>query len=229
MTTGLQLSLLAGACIGLGLALAIARLVPAQPDLNDALHRLAPSRTSSRTIAPLPTSTTASRPTPTGRQEQLGVWALRALPPGLWIRTPHGELALLQTPVARFYGEKLTFAALGFVVVPLLAFFFNVIGLGLPIAISAIATLGLAVVLFFLPNYNAIDDAKKARLEFERALGAYIDLVALERNSGSGARQAMESAAAVGNSWVFIRLSEELSRSRWSGLPPWDALHALAD
>jgi Flp pilus assembly protein TadB len=229
MTTGLQLSLLAGAFIGLGLALAIARLVPAQPDLNDALHRLAPSRTSSRTIAPLPTSTTASRPTPTGRQEQLGVWALRALPPGLWIRTPHGELALLQTPVARFYGEKLTFAALGFVVVPLLAFFFNVIGLGLPIAISAIATLGLAVVLFFLPNYNAIDDAKKARLEFERALGAYIDLVALERNSGSGARQAMESAAAVGNSWVFIRLSEELSRSRWSGLPPWDALHALAD
>ena len=230
MTTGLQLSLLAGAFIGLGLALAIARLVPAQPDLNDALHRLAPSRTSSRTTPrSLTSTTTASRLTPTGRQERLGVWALRALPAGLWIRTPHRELALLQIPVARFYGEKLTFAGLGIVAVPLLAFFFDVIGLGLPIAIPAIATLGLAVVLFFLPNYNAVDDTRKARLEFERALGAYIDLVALERNSGSGARQAMESAAAVGNSWVFIRLSEELSRSRWSGLPPWDALHALAD
>ena len=33
----------------------------------------------------------------------------------------------------------------------------------------------------------------------------------------------------VGDSWVFRRLSEELTRSRWSGLPPWDALHALAD
>ena len=83
--------------------------------------------------------------------------------------------------------------------------------------------------MFFLPNYNAVDDAKKARLEFARALGAYIDLVALERNNGSGVRQAMESAAEVGDSWVFTRLSEELTRSRWSGQPPWDALHALAD
>lgn len=39
----------------------------------------------------------------------------------------------------------------------------------------------------------------------------------------------MESAAEVGDSWVFTRLSEELTRSRWSGLPPWDALHTLAE
>jgi Flp pilus assembly protein TadB len=83
--------------------------------------------------------------------------------------------------------------------------------------------------MFFLPNYNAVDDARKARLEFARALGAYIDLVALERHNGSGVRQAMEAAAEVGDSWVFTRLSEELTRSRWSGQPPWDALHALAD
>ena len=53
-------------------------------------------------------------------------------------------------------------------------------------------------------------------------------LVALERNNGVGVRQAMEAAAEVGDSWVFTRLSEELIRSRWSGLPPWDALHTLA-
>ena len=35
--------------------------------------------------------------------------------------------------------------------------------------------------MFFLPDYNVRDDAKKARAEFARALGAYIDLVALER------------------------------------------------
>jgi hypothetical protein len=33
----------------------------------------------------------------------------------------------------------------------------------------------------------------------------------------------------VGDSWVFRRLSEELNRSRWSGQPPWDSLHALAE
>jgi hypothetical protein len=83
--------------------------------------------------------------------------------------------------------------------------------------------------MFFLPDYNARDDAKKARVEFARALGAYIDLVALERNSGSGSRQAMEAAAEIGDSWVFRRLGEELARSRWSGQAPWEALHGLAD
>ena len=55
------------------------------------------------------------------------------------------------------------------------------------------------------------DDAKAARKEFGRALASYIDLVALERNSGSGPRQAMEIAANIGDSWVFRRLAEELS------------------
>ena len=138
-------------------------------------------------------------------------------------------MALLRIPLARFYGDKIVMALMGLVIPPLLAFLFTQIGLGFPVAIPGIASLGLAVVMFFLPNYNAVDDARKARLEFSRALGAYIDLVALERNNGSGVRQAMESAAEVGDSWVFTRLSEELTRSRWSGEPPWDALHALAD
>ncbi|HXH78405.1 type II secretion system F family protein [Nocardioides sp.] len=219
MTTGLQVVLLAGALMGLGVGLVVVRLVPAQPDLADALGRLAPARFSA----------TRATPVPTTRKERMGVWAMRALPPGLWIRTPHRELALLRIPLARFYGEKLTFAALGLVLVPLLAFFLEFLGLGLPLAVPTMASVGLAAVMFFVPNYNAVDDAKKARLEFQRALGAYIDLVALERSSGSGARQAMEASAEIGDSWVFMRLSEELTRSRWSGLPPWDALHALAE
>jgi Flp pilus assembly protein TadB len=87
----------------------------------------------------------------------------------------------------------------------------------------------LAAGLFFVPDVNVRDDASKARGEFSRALGAYIDLVALERLSGSGTRQSMEVAASVGDSWVFRRLGEELARSRWNGVAPWEALHVLAD
>lgn len=219
MTTGLQLMIVAGGLVGLGVALLALRLLPAQPDLADALERLTPGRSTTRSVA---TSATTGK-------ERVGLWAMRALPPGLWIRTPTRELALLRIPVARFYGDKLTFAGLGLLIPPLLAYFFDLIGLGFPVALPAVASLGLAAAMFFLPNYNVLDDAKRARLEFSRALAAYIDLVALERNSGSGVRQAMESAAAVGDSWVFTRLSEELTRSRWSGQPPWDALHTLAD
>ncbi len=219
MTTGLQLALGSGALVSLGVVLLVMRLLPAEPDLAEALTRLTPARGRANTL---------STPTTTTGKERIGVWAIKALPPVVWVRTPTRELALLRIPLARFYGDKLTFGFLGLVIPPLLAWFFGLLGLGFPVAIPAIASLGLAVVMFFLPNYNAVDDARKARLEFTRALGAYIDLVALERNNGSGVRQAMEAAAEVGDSWVFTRLSEELTRSRWSGLPPWDALHTLA-
>ena len=179
-------------------------------------------------IAELEQSVATAPEKPQGK-ERVGVWAIRTLPPALWVRTPTRELALLRIPLARFYGDKIVMALLGLVIPPLLGYFFEQIGLGFPVAIPAVASVGLAVVMFFLPNYNAVDDARGARLEFTRALGAYIDLVALERNNGSGVRQAMESAAEVGDSWVFTRLSEELTRSRWSGQPPWDALHALAE
>lgn len=220
MTTGLQLALAGGALIGLGVVLLIARLMPAEPDLAEALTRLTPTRGRTTTGGPV---------TAANGKERIGVWAIKVLPPAVWVRTPTRELALLRIPLARFYGDKIVFACLGLLVAPLFGYLFEVIGLGFPLGVPAVASVGLAVAMFFLPNYNAIDDAKRARVEFTRALGAYIDLVALERNNGAGVRQAMETAAQVGDSWVFSRLSEELTRSRWSGQPPWDALHALAD
>lgn len=218
MISGLQLAVLAGGLLGLGLTLALARLLPAEPDLIDALDRVSASRRRTSTgVAPQRT-----------RKERLGLWGLRVLPPGLWVRTPARELALLRISLAQFYGEKLTFAGLGLLIPPGLAALFTQLGLAVPLQIPALASLGLAAVMFFIPNHNAHDEARKARVEFARALGAYIDLVALERHNGIGVRQAMEAAAEVGDSWVFKRLSEELTRSRWSGLPPWDALHTLA-
>lgn len=219
MITGLQLAILSGGLTSLGLVLVLARLLPVEPDLADALERVSSTRAR-------PTATAAAAQT---SKERLGLWGLRVLPPGLWVRTPSRELALLRISLAQFYGEKLTSAGLGLMIPPALTLLFHSLGLGIPLQIPAVASIGLAAVMFFLPNYNALDEARKARLEFTRALGAYIDLVALERNNGIGVRQAMEAAAEVGDSWVFTRLSEELTRSRWSGLPPWDALHTLAE
>ncbi|MGY0541407.1 type II secretion system F family protein [Nocardioides sp. YJ-D4] len=217
MTT-LMLMMLAGGLMGFGAAMLVIWFIPAEPDLADAVRRLAPAQRRE------PDTGVGTR----SGKERLGVWAMRTLPVGVWARTPTRELALLRVPLARFYGDKIVYAALGFVIPIGLAAFLALLGLGLPFPIPVIACIALAIVMFFVPNYNAIDDAKKARLEFNRALGAYIDLVALERTNGAGVRQAMETAAGVGDSWVFTRIAEELNRSRWSGLPPWDALHTLA-
>ncbi|MFH5824710.1 hypothetical protein [Georgenia sp. AZ-5] len=221
MSTALLGAIVAGSLIALGLAVGVMRFLPVRPDPADALARLTPKPY-------VPTQWGAPEPDPT-RTQRLGQWAMRTLPPGLWIRTPHRELKLLQVPLAKFYGDKLSFAALGLAIPILLNLLFTAMGARLPLQLGFVASLGLAAVMFFIPNYNAADEAKKARAEFRRALGAYVDLVALERTNGAGVRQSMEQAAEVSRSWVFTRLASELMHSRWSGVAPWDALRELAD
>ena len=191
--------------------LLVARLLPAEPDLADALDAVSPTRDAANADGQ---PTAASRQ---GTARRSG--DCKVLPPAIWVRTPTRELALLRIPLARFYGEKIVmFADSAWSSRRCSSRFFDSLRARASRSqLPAVASLGLAAVMFFLPNYNALDDAQKARLEFARALGAYIDLVALERNNGIGARQAMEAAAEVGDSWVFTRLSEELTRSRWSG------------
>ena len=69
--TSLQLAIAAGALIGLGVALLTWRLVPAQPDLRDALDRLSPEHARPHASAPV-----AGRPT-----QRPGAW-VRRLPVG---------------------------------------------------------------------------------------------------------------------------------------------------
>lgn len=216
----LLLSLFAGALVGLGLALLLVRSLPAQPDALATLERINPEQRNEQLVI-------ASKDADV--RDVLGSWALRKTAlPGLG-PAPTKELALLQIPLYRFFGEKIMYGLIGLILPSILTVVLWIGGLSLPFAIPVLASLVLAAVMFFLPDYNVRDDAAAARKDFSRALASYIDLVALERNSGSGPRQAMEIAASVGDSWVFKRLADELARSRWSGQPPWDALRTLAD
>jgi len=218
--TGLQLALLGGVLMAAGLVLLVSRLAPARPDLADALDRLSPDP--HRPQAPVGVEGVSAA-------DRVGRWGVRLFPALVWGRAPVQQLALLRISTVRFYGEKLLFALIGLVMVPVLSVLLAVLGWRLPIAVPVLVTVGLAVGMFFLPDYNVRDDAKRARTEFARALGAYADLVALERNAGSGPRQALEVAAAVGDSWVFRRIREELAFSSWSGEQPWQALRRMSE
>ncbi len=218
--TGLQAALTAGALLGLGAAGLLWRLAPAHPDLATALERLSPHRPSGRSDAP---------PAPSSATDRVGLWVMRTLPVGGWPRLPRRELALLRVPVHRFYGHKAAYFLVGALFPSAAVAVLTVFGLAVPLAVPVAASLAFGAALSFLPDYNARTDAAAARVEFARALSAYVDMVALERAAGSGPRQALEAAATAGDSWVFRRLAEELARSRFSGVPPWDALTALAD
>ncbi|MGF0118786.1 hypothetical protein ACQFYA_21035 [Promicromonospora sp. Marseille-Q5078] len=223
MTTGLQIAILGGALLATGVVLLIWRLMPARADLADVVRRNSPAGAKAQAEADALAESGASR------TERLGVWALKRFPTSWWGTPPTKELAILQVPLHRYYGEKVIFGLVGLAFPAVVGYFLAVMGMQVSFGLPLVASLALGAALFFLPDLNARDDAKKARKEFSHALGAYTDLVALERLGGSGARQAMELAAEVGDSWVFRRLSEELARSRWNGKAPWDALNALAD
>ena len=223
MTTGLTLAVLAGGTAGLGLTLIVRELLPSAPQLASALDRLA---------APLPGSLVAApagEPAGTSSLEtRVGLRLQRHLEGAPFIRIPRRELLLLRIPVARYLGQKVLMGLLGLVFPVLFTAVAAALGYQLPLAVPALGALALGGLLFLVPDVEVHRKAATAREEFARATSAYIDLTALERAAGAGATQALEQAATVGDSWVFVRLREELVRSRLSGVPPWDGLHTLA-
>ncbi len=216
---GLQIALLGGLLFGAGFAGLLWRLLPAHADAAEVLDRLAPAA---------PRVRDDSESDSDALNDRLGRWAWKSFPVALLGRPPSSDLALLRISVSRFYGDKIVFAVLGLVIPPVLTLLLTLLGWHPPFLLPVGGTLLLAAVMFIIPNYNVADEAKRARSDFARALGAYVDLVALERNGGSGPRQALEVAAGVGDSWVFRRIREELAFSNWSGEPPWEALRRLS-
>lgn len=222
MSTALQLAMGSGALITLGVVLLLWRLLPADPDLQDALHRLAPLTARGRDLRSVATG-------PRDTRERVGVWALANLPATGWASVTDADLAILRIPRSRLSGEMVLGALAGLALPTLAVGVARLTGAGTGITVPAVAALALAGLLFVLPARSVKERAGRAREEFRRALGAYLDLVALERHNGSDIRQALERAAEVGDSWAFHRVQEELERSVWIGSAPWAALHALAD
>ena len=64
---------------------------------------------------------------------------------------------------------------------------------------------------------------------FRRALGAYLDLVALEMAGSSSAEAALVSAAKVGAGWPMALLRDTLYRASRSGRDQWTALTELGE
>ena len=209
------LGALLGAAI-FGLITAFSRPVP---DLSDAASRLQPGTNG---------EVTGTAPQETTMWHKAGAW-LQSSPLAPYVREPSHDLAILGIAPQKWLGEKLIFAGAGFVLPWLLAMVLAAAGISIPIYIVFAAAIGFAILLFFIPDIDTRKNAALARDEFNRALCAYIDLVALERRAGVGATQALEEAAAVGDGPVFQRLREGLTRARFHGNPPWIALEGLSE
>ena len=87
--------------------------------------------------------------------------------------------------------------------------------------------LAAGIGFFFLPDLEARRAAGRRRQEFRRALGAYLDLVALEMAGSAAPAEALPNAARVGTGWPLALLRDTLWRATLSGTDPWKALTDL--
>ncbi|RAJ46127.1 hypothetical protein K353_00502 [Kitasatospora sp. SolWspMP-SS2h] len=208
-------AVVAGGAAAGGVALLLAELRPAPPDLGQALDRLhrvpEPRRAEDADVA-LPW------------YDRVGERSGRL--PG--VRVPHQELALIGRSPARFMAHKLLFAALGLALPGYLSVMAAVVGDGLPLAVPLLVGPLLAGLLWFVPDGIVSGEAKEARTEYLHGIAAYLELVALERAADCGPAEALRRAASVGRGTVFRRIRDALERAATDRLPPWDGLDALA-
>lgn len=214
--TPLVLAMTISAVVGIGLALVVAGLTPAKPDLSAAVTRMRPqtlrTRRESETVAGDRT-----------RTERIGVWARHRTDRFAVLQAPLEDLELLQIPVEAHYGKKAiaTGAALvGCTLLPM--------ALGSGFVIPFGIGLAFAIFAWFVPDLTVRDRAKDSREDFAYAAVSYLRLVAIARRAGLGLVASLDSAAHKSDSWMFVRIREELRLARWAGETSWDALERLA-
>ena len=212
-----------GAIGGLGASLLVrAALVVEQPRLADALARL-DGREAPVPVGPM----TAGGDRWARASGRAGTWVAARLPAGA-LRAPSQAIALIGWTPEGYAARKLGLAAFGAAFVPLLTSVLRVFGVRLPVLIPTAGSVALAVVLFFVVDLVARDQAGEARGQMRRALCSYLDLVSLRRDASEGPTIALERAAALGEGWVFRRIADALVAARLAGDPPWEGLRRLA-
>lgn len=207
---------ISGAMVGIALALFISPLLPARPKLADAMGRLNADPAQELVISP------------SDRRMRLGRWAeqrLGGLP--LIGVVPTKDLSLIGKSTTEHYYRKLLLAFVLFLV-GVLASVYSLLW-GWDLTLPMLVSLPLAYVGWKLPDRDVRDEAKKARVQFTRAISVYVELVAAERKRDAPITAAMENGAAVSDSWIFRQIRQELTRARYDNQEPWRALEALAE
>jgi pilus assembly protein TadC len=209
------IALLPGAVAGLGLWLLLAGLLPRRASLASALQRLG-TTTPTRAVAAA------------SMESRVGSWVYHRLPdvPGFTI--PVKDLALVGVTVNKYLYDKAALAAFGLVVPSLFGIFLQLLGI-VPFFLPGLLGLPLAAALWFAPDQDLRGKAASARNEFSRSIAVYLELVAAERRRGAPAGHALDTAAKIGKSWVFVRIRQELTQASLDGTPPWDALTAFSE
>jgi Flp pilus assembly protein TadB len=126
-----------------------------------------------------------------------------------------------------FLGTKALLGIFGLLVPLLLLSGLSLLGLHLPVVVPVWVGLIFAVVFFFLPDLELRQEVEKRRRDFRHAIGAFLDLVAMNLSGGRGVPEALMAASEIGDGWAFWRIRDALANARLTGQTPWQVLGQL--
>jgi len=212
--------LILGSVAGLALCGAIYALVPRKASAAEILLALDAQRS----------SVTAPQPAAAGWRAGLGAHLASALVArGIHLRSTRRDLALLGRDLESMLATKILLAALGMILSPCFWALAYLVGLRLSLQTPLWGSLLLASVLFFAPDQEVHSQAKRARADFRRVVGAYLDLISLSLEGGRGVPEALAAAAHVGHGPALERLSHAVASARLTGITPWAGLGRLGE
>jgi hypothetical protein len=139
------------------------------------------------------------------------------------------NLALVGKSFESYLATKLLLTVFGLLLGPLLLAMLTAGGVRLPFAVPVWAGLALAAIFFFLPDLELKQKVDKRRRDFRHAVGAFLDLVAMNLAGGRGVPEALMSASEIGTGWAMWRIRDALTNARITGQTPWQALGALGE
>jgi len=165
------------------------------------------------------------------RGDRLGRWAAGALARrGIASTGLRQDLALTGRSFEATMTRKVLLALFGFLLALVALAALQVAGgFDLPPGSPVLIALLVGAGFFLLPDLDAKAKATRRRRDFRRALGAWLDLVALEMAGSAAPAEALPRAARVGSGWPLAVLRDTLYRATRSGRDQWEALTDLGN
>jgi tight adherence protein C len=139
------------------------------------------------------------------------------------------NLRLAGKSLESYLGTKVLLAVFGLVFPPLVLVGLSFAGLHMSIVVPVWVGLLFGAVFSLLPDLELRQVVAKRRRDFRHAIGAFLDLVAMNLSGGRGVPEALMAASEIGDGWAFLRIRDALSSARITGQTPWQALGALGE
>jgi Flp pilus assembly protein TadB len=218
-------ALLAGAVTGLALFLLVFALIPRRAGLARRVAAFDAGRPAARTAAAYPGDGRES-----ALSKRLGAALGRFCAEQGWeFRPLRANLALVGKSFENYLATKVMLALFGLVFPPIVIAGLGLAGVRLPVIVPVWVALLFAALFFLLPDLELKQQVDKRRRDFRHAIGAFLDLVAMNLSGGRGVPEALMAAGEIGEGWAFWRIRDALANARITGQTPWQALGVLGE